>query len=437
MTRILYWNIQQFGLNKINELVKRPRNSNVRPVTQAATLKLDVIRTTLTQNTPDIFVVVETNTGAGLPGTLVTGKGLEGAQFLLNQMRGWFPLSDWMLVPPMRLGLNGMGEGISVFYNNANVKFSGPWGWLGNDADVVAMGAVNVQNYAPPVDQYLPNENSPNVVGNIYNPGVACRSLAGQWKFDDINGTRLNFPGSNNRTPFLTTFWDVAAGRTIKLLSFHASPKKGPASSGTNNLSKIPEMTNLAANEVGVIVGDFNVNILDAFYEPLAYTNLTGALPIGAGYTREINPTVNQFPEKGYIATMIKPVSAATPWETNGYPGYGYAVTASYVSVDNILTRYGSAAAGGPTNNFTIVNRVTGTPYNLIPPLGPTGALVYNSAMASVGANGTGLPLPPNGPNGVGGTANNNIGALTTFRGWPNYRKIRGTSDHLPLIVDV
>lgn len=441
MTRILYWNIQQFGINKINEPSKKRAWDGTSIPTFKSVYRKQVIQTTLAQNKPDIFVVVETSTGAGAPGTLITGSGRDGSLFLLKQLRNWFPADNWQLVPPLRLGLGNVQEGISVFYNHSRVQFTGPWGWQGGihpSNSVANIGAMNLTDYAHPWDDTLPDGETPGG-GNLINPDVPYRQLAGQWLFHDPAGGILGFPNAFNRTPFLTTFWDPAgAGRTIKLLSFHASPKKQQAADGTNQLSHILEMTaNLAANEVGVIVGDFNVDLFNTHFEPIAYNNLLAG---GAGYIRQINPTANTWPNKGYVCTTLRSHKHAKPWATNGYPGYEIVIPNTFSSIDNILTLYG-ATAGGPAANITIVNRVTGTPYNrTAPPVGgaPAGSLTYNSAMA---LNALGIPaalqLPPTGPNGQGGFAPGSIGALTAFAGWNNYRRIKSTSDHMGLIVEV
>jgi len=448
MAKILYWNIQQFGLNKINQLGRKRDFEGNRLPTPAAVYRSEVIRTTLLQNNPpEIFVVVETSTGAGTPGTLVNASGASGAILLLQKIRNWTNNPNWMLIPPVRLGMNGVTEGISVYYNSAALAFSGPWGWqgAGNPSNSIAnIGPNNLVTYAAPWDTTLP-------VGNVHanspiNANRPFRQLAGQWQFRGPNvgalpGQLLDFPNDFNRTPYLTTFWDNANNRTIKLMSFHASPKRNQAANGTNQLANIQEMTtNLAANEVGVIVGDFNVDLFNTHFEPIAYNNLTGV----AGYNRAINPTVNQWPDKAYVCTMLRSTKNARPWNTNGYPGYGYVIQDSFCSVDNILTRYGAAAAG-PATNITIANRVTGSPYNMIAPaLGPTGHYAYNTGMAKFPVGGpnaglpSALPLPPNGPNNGGGfLPANNVAALKTFTGWVNYRSVRSTSDHMALIIDI
>ena len=444
MAKILYWNIQQFGLNKINNPSrKRQRGSSISGGDASADRATYIIDT-LTTQAPDIFVVVETTTGGGAEGALISAGGASGSQDLLIKIRTALG-PDWMLVPALRLGTGGVQEGISVYYNSYTVAFTGPWMNQGGALPSApgAPGHTYVGGWAGCLPATLVPDGAPNA-------GILTNQLAGQWKYYvpalPAAPNRINFPGAGNRAPFLTTFWNIEEERHIKLLSFHASPHYQAAIDGTNEISNIQEMTaNLGANEVGVIVGDFNVNLLNAAAATPAYVNLIAVG--GAGYTRQINPTANIWPDKGYIATHIKPGNEAKPWYTNGYPGYEYAGSsnnfAGYDSIDNILTRYGGGAAG-PATNITIVNRITGTPYNIAPiPAGvPVGHYVYPTGMTQIIAGAliglpAALPLPPNGPTGVGGIAPGTIGGLSSFKGWNNYGHIRSTSDHLALIIDI
>ncbi|MGG6231467.1 hypothetical protein [Tenacibaculum sp. SDUM215027] len=456
MARVLYWNIEQFGINKINNPSMARQTGSTLSRNVASGQRLWHILNTFFLNIPDIFVVVETSTGAGNgEGSLITAGGRDGALELLNLLRVYFG-NQWKLVPPLILGGMNRTEGISVYYNSNNLNFSGPWGWQGggNASDSVAnIGAGNLVTYANPWDNCLPATLVPQL--SPINPGVNSNRLAGQWQFRGVPplggglGPLLNFPAADYRPPFLTTFWDAANNRTIKLFAYHAPPHNPAAANGTNTISQIDEIINLGANEVAVVVGDFNVDINDAPNVATAYNNL-----VGLGYTRHINPSPAPatYPAQGYVSTHMKQGGkrGATPWDTNGYPAYGYAVTEfrgrNTSSIDNILTRYGGLGAGGPAANMTIVNRVTGTPYNLDPnpPVGvPAGHYAYTTGMVQipVGIVNAGapvaLPLPPNGPNGVGGYTPGNIGALSYFRGWDNYGKIRSTSDHMALIIDI
>jgi hypothetical protein len=119
------------------------------------------------------------------------------------------------------------------------------------------------------------------------------------------------------------------------------------------------------------------------------------------------------------------------------YPGFIYATRQGnpgdwYDAIDNVVTRY----TGPDTSaNFTIMNPVTGSPYNVgvAPPNVVQGNLPLGSQMA---ANALGAPpfaYPP-GIDDQGHGANN---ARLTWRQWQNYPKIRSLSDHLPLALDI
>jgi hypothetical protein len=99
MARILYWNIRQFAINKIDAPRAKRRWDGSFIIPPQPGYRKRVIRTTITQNKPDIFVVVETSTGAGAAGTLISAGGADGSIFLLQQMRTWFPGDDWRLIP--------------------------------------------------------------------------------------------------------------------------------------------------------------------------------------------------------------------------------------------------------------------------------------------------------------------------------------------------
>ncbi len=455
--RILYWNIQQFGINKINNPSRKRQKGSAISGLAASTDRSNLIINTITAhppNIPDIFVVVETSTGGGNEGTLVTAGGESGSIELLRRIRGALG-ANWMLVPPLILGQGDLTEGISVYFNSATLNFTGPFGWQGGVNSANAIGVIGVANlveYPAPyylgagnANNALPDGNTPGTPG-IINPFMPMSKLAGQWLFDDgaAPANRLQFPGVVNRPPFLTTFWDAAGNRNIKLLSYHAPPQTGAAVAGTAALANIREMTtNLGAQDVGVIVGDFNVNLFDAFNANNAYNPLIANPPLAQRYTRQLNPTANIFPDKANVFTHIKTSNEAKPWDTNSYPGYGYigsnARFQGYDSIDNILTRYG-ANAGGPAANITVVNLVTGSPYNRVTnPVnnGPQGFYNYATGMARNAAGlPAALPLPPLGPNGNGGIQPGTIGGLSSFKGWDSYGKIRSTSDHMPLIID-
>jgi hypothetical protein len=408
--------------------------------------------------------------------------------------------TEWHLVPPLISGAGRRAEGIAVFYKsqvggNPHLYFVGPWRWPGggyiaggNLANAVAAsGAGGFGHYPPPWtavaipgtppgfgnppnptnNDALPNRAVPG--GSPFNVGQQENQLAGQYQFlpppvgVGVPAAPLNFPAAGYRSPFLTYFWDVSAGagneRLIKLLSYHAPPDQIPdllfppalSAAGTANLAQVQEMgIALGNDEVSVIVGDFNVSLFstaganpaNAAYNPLInVANYTQALTRNVGGGAGSIP--DTYPEKSYLITHIRrtnsrrgsTVDDANPWNTNGYPGYGYLSEPDnqvrYDAIDNIFTKYGTGVnAGGPAANITIVNRVIGGPYNALPapaaPTPPLGNYVYVTAMNNVNA----LPIP-------GGYAPRPTGRRKSFRAWNNYGKVRSTSDHMALIIDV
>lgn len=339
----------------------------------------------------------------------------------------------------------------------------------------------------------LPNRLVPGGHGPL--SGVNENHLAGQFEFYNPPGTKINFPNPGDRSPFLTRFIDLTAVpyRIINLYSFHARPGQTPpapgilpeAVAGTANLANVPGISGaIPANEVNVIAGDFNVSLFDTggpnnanlAYGPLRNSAAAG----GLGYTQHINPgaAVHTPTEEGYYFThmigqnsTVSKVSSGdpTPWNSPkttgptahavGYPAYGYAGTGKvgrYDAIDNIFTKYGGGA--GAAGNITVVNRVTGTPYNLgIVPAGvPQGHYVYGVDMANGPASAKpALPLPPGAPvppppvpiggfyppgtplplptPGTVGTDNDR----KHFSAWENYGRIASTSDHMALVIDV
>lgn len=445
MKKILYWNIEKFSINKINDPSTKRKNRKNPSGKVASGDRSNLILSVMRANMPDIFVVIETTTGAGAEGTLITAGGGQAALDLLQKIRTAFG-NTWMLVPPLIIGQNKLIEGVCVYYNsNSQLFFTGPFGWQGgvNPANPVAGGTVA---YAAPWDTALPTAATPTTAG-IINPGLPQNQLAGQWLYDDgaTPPVQLEFPSAGERPPYLITFWDASSNRNIKLVAYHAPPPETLISAaGTNSLTQIREITTLlTAQDDVIIMGDFNVNLSDGVLAGQAYNTLTGT----DQYTRQINPTANAgFPDQGYICTTIYGISGpnkAEPTNTRGYPAYGYMTQNSY---DNMLTRYGNVVRVPVASNVTIVNLVTGSPYNkaTTPPYtGPQGTLVYNSAMetdrtAADPLAPVALLLPPYPtPNGNGGYATPLAAGIgPKFREWDNYGVVRSTSDHMALIID-
>jgi len=451
MPRLIYWNVEHFSKDKFyNRLRKRSRDDeDVWGVNRADELRTYLVPT-LTLHDPDFIVIVEIRPGAaGLPaGGLLYD---EGTLSLLHSLRS-STLNQWSLVPPLILGQNGKAEGIAVFYRRDRYFFTGPWRWPGGAGGVAGpVATIGAPGFYPSPwkrggraaqSSALPLRFVPG--GAPINAGQREDKLAGQWRFTGTAhnvGGYLRFPGpaTDFRTPFLTTFWDNVNARVIKLLAFHAPPDQdvggnvatSESTIGTRRLSYITAIQAIAANEKQVIVGDFNVSVFDGAATAPAYGRITGA-PLNFGQL--IQPTPYQNPDAGYVCTHIKNINEAAPWDTDGYPGFSYQTVddlyGQYDSIDNAFRRFGGGVGPAPASNITIVNRLTGSPYNAVPtpPGCPPGHFLYFSGLADLSTL--------NSPNGIDPDAMNADDKLIDFRQPDNYGLIRQTSDHLPLLFD-
>jgi len=430
---------------------------------------------------PDILVVFEVLSGTNVPRyTPIDGAGAEGIMLLLNQLRTFN--SAYCLVPPVRLAADVTGaknqdlESIAIFYNSMKLQFQGPNIWNGTNSYVPSAATATdtpSNNYghifSPPSPGVLPaGVNSyalPNkVLGTSIGTGASVATnenqLAGQANF-----TPLMFTKNEYRPPVLTQFQEYKSGdtagnptgRIIKLCAMHPNKGSGGANAplAVAEIAKISEITTIGANEVGVIAGDFNVQLSDPTQKSAAYTGLIST----HGYTLIFNDSGTAAPNK-YIGTML----AGKTLLNGTFPTYGYilslAPTGAPVditaatpilpsSLDNILVKHGTPPATNIYSNAMILNRVVGvnsanstsfpTPtaagfvygYDTIASIS-TATSPYGYSMSATieqirNPSGT---APP--PAQVKGTSENSqMNALS------NYGQIKETSDHLALVVEI
>jgi hypothetical protein len=472
MTRILYWNIQNFTMNTIDDS------------SRTAAEKLDYILEVFNfDSPPDIFVVVEvfarTGEAATVEGTVLQPylPSAKACLALLNSIRNIDGCENWCLVPPLALGGMGFTEGVAVFYNPHNLQFTGPrlYYKLHHDpndrtgqAQPVHQNTYNrIVDYPLSWKNCLPNPQNPIAGLQLdrewpFTIGVNQKvqlkewNLAGEWQywlrnrpipsFDTfLNANRIQFPSSGTRAPFWTQFFDLESAHTItprvlNLFTVHTSP--GTADQAIEKMAGASEMTMVNDDAVNIILGDFNV---DSFSDSASAYNWM----INGIYTMHWDPRVghagNVEPARmPYCMTHYLPVRNATPFRAgpmpdarnNVYPRFGYMGSAwpkvdLSGAIDNVFTAYGQDAGGPPAqNHMTIINNVVGTPYNRIPaPAHVTAELTSGVHIASSMIN----EIPLNPP--LGGI----LPPVDTiaFTHWRNFGKIRGTSDHLPLLIDV
>jgi hypothetical protein len=475
VTRILYWNINNFSLNKIAD----PTNL-VAAQDRRAHIVDEVLRGL--PALPDIFVIVEVfarMNDAALEGHALYGNARTGSRMLLTRIRTQTGNGNWALIPPVWSGKQGFCEGVAVYYNATNVQFTGPYVY-GPDfrtAGQTRSGAWSTapsQRACPLTDTAQPamtpalpaNPNwTPgpraysaavwgNVLPNRVTPGGVLPTenmLAGQWEFYDAMGARIYFPADFNRSPYYTRFLDLANGRTIKLFAMHTSP--GAAVQAVQLLATVQELA-AANHEVTVVVGDFNV---DTFTSRATYDALVGNVAgtaAGLGMTmafRAEDALAIRPARLPYCLTHVLPTARATPNGLLGgvvadpthdaYPRFGYMGSMGGVNfqtpvntaaIDNVLTLYGGGLAVGPATNATIVNTVVGQPYGAAGAIANvtaelTGGLVVNSTLANA------IPQP----NGQNSTAAGAAATTALFQLWGNFDRIRSTSDHLAIAIDV
>ena len=457
MTRILYWNINNFSISKIYRTDTFPEFVKSRSRLNHILKEVIAPSEPLPHNSPpppDMIIIVEIfsrTPEVSYQGNVNRGSSRVGQAvlMLLNEIRDRLG-NTWCLVPPLVLGDFGLRESVAVYYNSATLQFTGPYIWrnagglnLSGPADAVNL--ANVSNYPEAWRNALPNPQNPVVelqLNRTWNPPAGGPvnewQSAGQWEHYLANGGRINFPNIHNRSPFYTRMLDVAAGRTIKIFTVHTSP---PTSvQATRNIAEITDLA-LGANEVGVVVGDFNV---DSFNR-----NQNGAYGplINLGYEMLVDPRnggqVVDINRQPYCLTHLLPFAYATPFNAVGvdpdpthnvYPRFGYLGSMSINShqpnssgaIDNAFVNY-AAGLVRPAFNTTIVNTVVGKPYTALAPAPAgvdaalTGGYGYNSSLA--------VPIPQ--PAGI----NPAIGA-PHFADWNNFQRIASVSDHLAVLFD-
>lgn len=459
MTRILYWNIENFAENKINSVDGRRQVGSTKTVAEASADRWGYIRSVVESVDPQVFVVVEIESRPFVArGGLDTTAGARGCATLLRRLRG-DPAGPrpWSLVPPLQTGPT---ESVAVFFRHDQLTFCGPAVWPGGAGPSARGGRTG--DYPPDprmhMDTALPPGNVPDGGNTPWpNAGLPVRRCAAStsftWNAASNNHGLVAF-GPHQRTPYHVCFVDSSVPppprqqpapppprpRVLTIFAVHA-PAHVTAEAYLRDLSKLAEITDPQADsEVRVVVGDFNVNLMDAqFARDPAYQCLKDPAQPTPPYDLLLDvDAVPMNPYEGfaaYFATHIKHRYSAIGWSTQDDqrvdPGYGY-VGSDFgppaSAIDNAYVRYGNPALA-PSHYFTIVNPVVGSPYRYRANGGPTGGIPFprlvdyppphRPAPAPVVA-------PPYSP-----------GDASAFRGWANYGYLRSTSDHLPLVMDV
>ena len=438
MTRVLYWNIENFGINKIyNPNTRKRKTGSSLKEADAANERLAEINTVLTAANPQVIVVVEVESapfnGFGLLGTGAGTLGALGLQIVAQNALG----GNWALVPPLQTGPT---EAVAVLYETTNRFFAGPYVWPGGVGPAIAPGG-GTGAYPGPMAAWLPAAAVP--AGALQNVGTAqnlCAARASGFTHRAAHPTNPGAPWAFRwfeRAPYQVSLFESAgAGRNLTIFGIHA-PSGGGGGQYLQDLSDIAEIVdNVGANEVRLVIGDFNVQLLTGtLAEDPAYGHLQAR-----GYTLALAPLapapVAPAGYATYYATHIRGQFKAKCWPRGGaatdYPGYRY-VGADHgppaAAIDNAFFHYGAGIVAPGPANFTIMNRVVGSPMNSIAP--PSGGAPPGAA-----ALGRGTTVPPPAIAPAVGPAYNG-GLKTSFQSWAEYGRIRSTSDHFALVIDV
>ena len=497
MTNVVYWNIENFGINKVNNPSrKRPRygeggrcGGNLPAV--AALQRRNHILTILRATQPDIFVLIEVSASATGAGDLAPATGgLQGAIFLLQQLRNdpTDPNRDaWRMVPPLKVGTGGRTESVAVLYRGISGTagtptevrryFTGPNVWTGGGVSAVAAGAVpaaypaggggapNIQDLLNPQGQ--PARTIP--AGAQYNGGLAEGMAAARIAFapalapaaPPVVGGLVNFNGL--RQPFMVSFVETNQAnvitRNLTLFAVHAPPNHGGATNFINILLRglldvVAAPAGAPHNEIKLICGDFNLNAIYAqppgaggrttAYDQLRTINYVPLLNPPPAMPVAPNLTLDAY--QGYLATHIRPKRTKQQltqqsrflWSDN--TAGGPLLAAPYPG-------YNYIGSDMVSNFFSIDNM-------LVNPLVPANNYqftvmnpVSGTPFTVAGAMPAGVPIGTrplaaqftNVPAGMAWpqspAAVYAVGQARTLNGWANYGYLRSTSDHLALFA--
>lgn len=483
MTRILYWNINQFSSNNLITYRKvKDRNRTKRrriPDTQMR----DLIYRHFAQFgfgpgavAADIIVVVEVSTGNVPARGLINpgGGGWQGLQQLLAHLRATDPLSNWNLVPPIVIGMGNVCEGVGVFYKStfATMGVARQRYFTGPNRISAAHLSFDPTALGAPASAPYPVQPHNNIVffsaarnipaGSQYNaspplPGVQVPEshCAARTVFSSVANPGNNVIFGNSRQPFMCSFFETAGGgaaaRNLTLFVVHSPPNYIGARNHITLLADcVPIEQANGVTETKFVLGDFNIALFRNNGTQInAYDPLINGVLAGGNYNllMSVNPAVNLQNGlfKGYYAThMRSPKKSRFSSKANitrYYPGYGYIGSdrGEYLfSIDNVMVRAPGGGAGGAA--ISILNSVVGMPMApptpnsaawsrpIPPPVSPPppfGVIAFGSDMANIPVN-------------VGNPTNAApVGNARANTGWDDYGHIYATSDHLALVTDI
>lgn len=394
MIRVMAWNIERFGVNKLM--------TNAWDLTAQ---RGQFIAQSVVNVNPDVFIIIEVQTNAhnAFGGVISDTSGAPGVMAILMHLQAVQAGAGWSVVPPLVISpAGGYSEGIAVFYKSAVFNFWGPNMWNGLTSEPLQIGQSVA--YTGLWAGALPNRAS-GIPGPFQE-----NTLAGKFAFWNGN-VLINFPNANARAPWYTLFNEIATGRLLKLFAVHFPPKAYLASQAFQQFANVGEVTGIMTpTEDRIVLGDFNLNALNPA-QTGSFATLTGG-PVPVNYPQYVQMITGASPNP---ATMLKSVTQAST--TGAAPYYNYSKQDSagnQQSLDNAFVVRGGAAAAPLA---VVGNSVVGT----LPmfPIDLAAGNTIPNIIANVHAGGA---------------------RAKRFRTLVNFGHIgakRGASDHMPIVVDL
>lgn len=392
--RVMIWNIQQYGTNKINDAnVQACIMSTIYAPSTAAPVIV-----------PDILIVFEVLGRPGNSGTINGQSGAAGMATLLGLLQA--QNAAWEAVPPIITGDAGRAESVGVFFLNTSCTFTGPHIWSTYGAIPAGQIAAQTAPWTTIFAGGVPaNANYPGPwnVGTFAAAGAPAPQM---WYPNAANTGFLDFPNPWFRGPVRTTFQYPPGGAgLVDIWSIHTSPGWiGGASMPTGAMTAIAGIADIAvppaANETRLVCGDLNVDAQSTGSYNAAFGAFTGL-----GYVPQLGTAA---------ASNINPPADTMFLQTGGF----YDFYTRELSVDNFLSW---THAGTPIVGCWVVDRVAGTPANYVTDLA--------TPLATIGA------LPTAGAQASSFRSWANFGHIGNRPRQGNMLGVHGASDHLPILI--
>jgi hypothetical protein len=395
--RLLVWNIERFTLKRISDASGKDEIEQANSQDRSAEC-LSFIIDNVQAADADVLVVLEALAPKGPINQLAAaGNGVQGLIRLREELSAKLN-RNWFLVPPLRanpdvLDSNTYTETVGVFWRDDRVWFRGPLVWpQAPDGSPSPTGPPIQPGSGPAAAKYPApwNDVMPRTLGDT-NWAAQVALVPG------ANPTPTIGDRPTNRQPYITDFFEPATQRAIRLFSVHLPPNKTAPTALQSILQLQSSMWTPRPNEVVVIAGDMNIDLIrpttnDSAHLRYMTTNafvLLGPYPISMGAARSMLQPVDEADLDSYLKDHL----------------YDYA-----------FARY---AAPPPARTFrsVVVDRVVGVRQVI-------------QGEAPIQTFGTAMGLTPK-------QIEDSTYPVALFRRRRNYGRIRETSDHSALFTIV